>query len=642
MKIPVCKIYVAFVLAVLVACSNGSSQAGASEDPNQFTASIEGVVEKGPFVKGTTVTLYELNPETFAQTGKVFTGTVDRDNGSFALEKIELESPYVLVEANGYYWSELSGRKSNNSLKLKAVAHVEESSNININVGTHLTSSRILDLVDSGMDFDKAKVQAESELMKAFFGEESKTELEKASIFDNEKLLALSLIVLMSGSEADVTEALANISENFTDEAVLTKQADNSAMQYASYDKAREFMQEKFPDVQIGLFENQIETFWKRVYGIGECDKSKGGLLDTINAEKSSVRGSILVCRDVGGVYRWFWATDLEISTAGFVGVEKGKIVRSVADSSKAYVYDKDGWREATDLDISVENYESIEDGVLVKSVADSAKAYVYDGGKWREATISENQRNLGCTALAQGTIITRYGIDYVCKNTNWRHSFISDYSKDSYFNKDIEYGTVTDGRDGHIYKTVEIGGKIWMAENLSYYKMFKCVDSLSIGCVYSWVDAMDFKDSYSVEVNKEHQGLCMDGWHVPDTTEWSAVLRAFSPAQLKSSVGWSDGTNESGFSIAPTGTLGDPVADYAYLDKRYANFVTADYFQAYSGAAAIDTPRDPALDSLDSLSGIPKNSYGYAEFFAVDSVGVASMWRKSPYTSGSLRCVKD
>jgi uncharacterized protein (TIGR02145 family) len=648
MKIPVCKIYVAFVLAVLEACSNGSSQAGASEDPNQFTASIEGVVEKGPFVKGTTVTLYELNQETFAQTGKVFTGTVNRDDGSFALEKIELESPYVLVEANGYYWSELSGRKSDNSLKLKAIAHVEESSNININVGTHLTSSRILNLVDSGMDFDKAKVQAESELMKAFFGEESKTELEKASIFDNEKLLALSLIVLMSGSEADVTESLANISENFTDEAVLTKQADNSAMQYASYGKAREFMQEKFPDVQIGLFENQIESFWKRVYGIGECDKSKAGSLDTIRAEKSANRGSVLICRDVGGVYRWFWATDLEISTAGFVGVENGKIVRSVADSTKAYVYDNGGWREATDLDISVSGYEAAETGKIVRSVADSIKAYVYDKDGWRVATISEMQKDLGCIASARGKIITRYGIDYVCDNANWRHTFIRDYSKESYFNKDIEYGAVMDKRDGHIYKTIEVEGKFWMAENLSYcdkkdVSCKQCSDSLSIGCVYQWKTAVGLSDSDSIIANKIHQGICMEGWHVPDTTEWKALLREFSPIQLKSSVGWIDGTNESGFSIAPTGynETGYNV-DYAFLDKHYATFVTSNFFQEYSRYAGTDYPRNPALDSLDSLSGSRKNTYGYAEFFDVDTVGTAGMWRKSLYTMGALRCVKD
>ncbi len=614
--------------AGFVACSNGSSQAGASEDPNQFTASIEGVVEKGPFVKGTTVTLYELNPETFAQTGRVFTGTVDRDNGSFALEKIELESPYVLVEANGYYWSELSGRKSNNSLKLKAVAHVEESSNININVGTHLTSSRILDLVDSGMDFDKAKVQAESELMKAFFGEESKTELEKASIFDNEKLLALSLIVLMSGSEADVTEALANISENFTDEAVLTKQADNSAMQYASYGKAREFMQEKFPDVQIGLFENQIETFWKRVYGIGECDKSKEGLLDTINAEKSSVRGSILVCRDVGGAYRWFWATDLEISTAGFVGVENGKIVRSVADSTKAYVYDKDGWREATDLDFSVENCEPVEDGRLIFSISNPNKAYVYDKDGWREATEVELKVGEACTESRNGTFAFVLNSDYICKG-GWTYAWIHDFAKESYFNSDVKYGSVKDERDGHVYKTVKIDGKTWMAENLAYVTDgARCEDSLTVGCDYAWKAALSVAEEDTVL--KDNHGICMDGWHIPDTTEWNALVEAHSLEDLLSETGWLSGKNGTGFSMVPTDYMAGAGHVMGYNESAMADFTT-------SNAEISSSVFYPFKRSLLGLSVSFTN-----EKYSKQYQSTTKYTQGYSYETAAVRCVKD
>ena len=35
----------------------------------------------------------------------------------------------------------------------------------------------------------------------------------------------------------------------------------------------------------------------------------------------------------------------------------------------------------------------------------------------------------------------------------------------------DVEYGTLQDPRDGKSYKTVVIGGKTWMAENLNFSK---------------------------------------------------------------------------------------------------------------------------------------------------------------------------
>lgn len=48
--------------------------------------------------KGTSITVYELDPLTFDTTGRSFVGSIDDDEGLFVFDSLDLNSPYVLIE----------------------------------------------------------------------------------------------------------------------------------------------------------------------------------------------------------------------------------------------------------------------------------------------------------------------------------------------------------------------------------------------------------------------------------------------------------------------------------------------------------------------------------------------------------------
>ena len=153
------------------------------------------------------------------------------------------------------------------------------------------------------------------------------------------------------------------------------------------------------------------------------------------------------------------------------------------------------------------------------------------------------------------------------------------------------EYGSLTDERDGKTYKTVKIYKKWWMAENLDYADSVKtpslkgkswCYandleNCAKYGRLYTWAAAIDSVKFATDAENPQDcgdgkscknilpdvvQGICPDGWHLPDYDEVSKLLPDvggynIAGTVLKSQSGWNEGGNGKdvyGFNVLPAG----------------------------------------------------------------------------------------
>ena len=170
----------------------------------------------------------------------------------------------------------------------------------------------------------------------------------------------------------------------------------------------------------------------------------------------------------------------------------------------------------------------------------------------------------------------------------------------------------MTDSRDGKVYKTVEIGDLVWMAENLNYADSVTttslkgkswCYNDVAANCdvagrLYTWAAAIDSVALASDEENPLDcgdgktcalpdtvYGVCPPDWHLPTYAEWNALFKAVGGYRtaswaLKTQSGWinrdsrteGNGEDEFGFSALPAGSWSH-VGAYYCDEGRNARF---------------------------------------------------------------------
>jgi len=152
-------------------------------------------------------------------------------------------------------------------------------------------------------------------------------------------------------------------------------------------------------------------------------------------------------------------------------------------------------------------------------------------------------------------------------------------------------FSTFTDPRDGNVYKTIQIGNQIWMAENLKYLPSVVGYETGSVTYPYYYVygyNGTNISDAKATEnyatygvlynwsavmggaMNSNNnpsgvRGVCPEGWHVPSEAEWTQLTDFLGGVNLAGgklketgTTHWNSpntgATNETGFTALPGG----------------------------------------------------------------------------------------
>lgn len=172
-----------------------------------------------------------------------------------------------------------------------------------------------------------------------------------------------------------------------------------------------------------------------------------------------------------------------------------------------------------------------------------------------------------------------------------------------------VQYGSMVDNRDNHTYRTVKIGNKVWMAENMAIkagesYPPNGDYDNIPIyGRLYTWQAA---------------KTVCPIGWRLPSRNDFIQLLQTVCGNCSTGEMGLIICKNKCNFGVFNNRGFGAlPAGDY--YSGNYLNFGNIGYWWS-------------ATEYDSSLAYSLKLGYGYAnvDYYNIKTYGF------------SVRCLRD
>ena len=247
--------------------------------------SVAGYSQKGPFLKGSSVYLYELGDgRTLKQTNGNFTSIITRDDGRYRFTARDLASQYAMIVVDGYYRNEVTGEPSKAPIRLRALTDMRKRSDANINLLTHLEFDRVYYLVTrEHKTVKQAKKQAQAEIFDAFHIDttgfsKSSEDLDVFGSSDADAaLLAISIMLQGNRDETALMVLLTEISDDIAtdgkwDDAEKRAEIAGWVFENEFFGKIagyRSNVEEWGLSTMVPDFEKYVHQFW---YGeLGKC-----------------------------------------------------------------------------------------------------------------------------------------------------------------------------------------------------------------------------------------------------------------------------------------------------------------------------------------------------------------------------------
>jgi uncharacterized protein (TIGR02145 family) len=217
--------------------------------------------------------------------------------------------------------------------------------------------------------------------------------------------------------------------------------------------------------------------------------------------------------------------------------------------------------------------------------------------------------------------------------------------------NAGLTYNSVID-QEGNIYKTIVIGNREWMAENLkttTYRNGDPIVSGLSATqwagttsgawAHYNGDASLDcpYGKLYNFYACSDARQLCPTGWHVPTDGEWSALINLFDP-NAQGGINWS---NFAGGPLKSTGTI---QAGTGLWNGPNTGATNASGFSALPGGfiTIMGASNNSAINGYYWTSSEVNSTTGYARSFYHDPGSVIQTANFGKRSGMSIRCIRD